>query len=77
VNKLTPLGARTILSAARHRNAGSSRREKLMTLSELNLRSVLRCALLVVTLLAIAAKAQLTPKGDSLRIEGETGTIQR
>jgi hypothetical protein len=77
VNKLTPLGARTILSAARHHNAGCSRRETLMTLSALNLRSVLRCALLVATLLAIAAKAQLTPKGDSLRIEGETGTIQR
>lgn len=48
-----------------------------MTLSTLNLRSVLRCALLVVTLLAIAAKAQLTPKGDSLRLEAKTETMQR
>lgn len=48
-----------------------------MTLSALNVRSVLRCALLVVTLLAIAAKAQLTLKGDSLRLEGKTRTTQR
>jgi hypothetical protein len=36
-----------------------------MTLATLNLRSVFRCAALVVTLLAIAAKAQLTPSADS------------
>ena len=36
-----------------------------MTLATLNLRSVLRCAVLVVSLLAIAAKAQLTPSADS------------
>jgi hypothetical protein len=36
-----------------------------MTLDTLSFRSVLRCVVLILTLLTIAARAQLTPSGDS------------